>query len=153
MSIALDAFEGFAVWWSASLPSYKLLTMPTRFRLQRQCIAFTVNYKRSTCTTSLCRYLLKLFKDFVFPLSYWRLDTVRKVSFAIVKAKIIKLAPPVVARCWKATNKSVTRLRNAAKDCDFGTDTDNQIRDAALNKCTSTYTKRKSLEESQGLNF
>ena len=32
----------------------------------------------------------------------------------------------------------VTRLRKAAKDCDFGTDTDNQIRDAVLNKCTST---------------
>ena len=28
----------------------------------------------------------------------------------------------------------VTRLRKAAKDCDFGTDTDNQIRDAVLNK-------------------
>ena len=39
----------------------------------------------------------------------------------------------------------VTRLRKAAKDCDFGTDTDNQIRDAVLNKCTSTYIKRKLL--------
>ena len=46
----------------------------------------------------------------------------------------------------------VTRLRKAAKDCDFGTDTDNQIRDAVLNKCTSTYIKRKLLEEGQGLN-
>ena len=40
----------------------------------------------------------------------------------------------------------VTRLRKAAKDCDFGTDTDNQIRDAVLNKGTSTYIKRKLLE-------
>jgi len=32
----------------------------------------------------------------------------------------------------------VTRLRKAAKDCDFATDTDNPIRDAFLNKCTST---------------
>ena len=40
----------------------------------------------------------------------------------------------------------VTRLRKAAKDCDFGNDTDNQIRDAVLNKCTSTYIKRKLLE-------
>ena len=47
----------------------------------------------------------------------------------------------------------VTRLRKAAKDCDFGTDTDNQIRDAVLNKCTSTYIKRKLLEEGQGLNL
>ena len=47
----------------------------------------------------------------------------------------------------------VTRLRKAAKDCDFGTDTDNQIRDAVLNKCTSTYIKRKLLEGGQGLNL
>ena len=31
-------------------------------------VTFIVNYKRSTCTTSLCRYLLKLFKHVVFPL-------------------------------------------------------------------------------------
>ena len=41
----------------------------------------------------------------------------------------------------------------AAKDCDFGTDTDNQIRDAGLNKCPSTCIKRKLLEEGQGLNL
>ena len=46
----------------------------------------------------------------------------------------------------------VTRLRKSAKDCEFGTDTDNQIRDAVLNKCISTYIKRKFLEEGQGLN-
>ena len=44
-------------------------------------------------------------------------------------------------------------MRKAAKDCDFGTDTDNQIRDAVLNKCTSTDIKRKLLEEGQGLNL
>ena len=38
-------------------------------------------------------------------------------------------------------------------DCDFGTDVDNQIRDKVLNKCTSTYIKRKLLEEGQGLNL
>ena len=48
----------------------------------------------------------------------------------------------------------VTRLRKADKDCDFGTDTDNQIRDAVFkNKCTSTYIKRKLLEEGHGLNL
>ena len=46
-----------------------------------------------------------------------------------------------------------TRLKKAAKDCDFGIDADNQIRDAVLNKCTSTYIKRKLLEEGQGLNL
>ena len=46
-----------------------------------------------------------------------------------------------------------TRLKKAAKDCDFGTDADNQIRDAVLNKCASTYIKRKLLEEGQGLNL
>ena len=47
----------------------------------------------------------------------------------------------------------VTCLGKAAKDCDFGTDTDNQIRDAVLNKCTSTYIKQKLLEEVLGLNL
>ena len=47
----------------------------------------------------------------------------------------------------------VTCLRKAAKDCDFGTDTEHKIRDAVLNKCTSTYIKRKLLEESQGLDL
>ena len=46
-----------------------------------------------------------------------------------------------------------THLKKAAKDCDFGTDADNQIRDAVLNRCTSTYIKRKLLEEGQGLHL
>ena len=40
-----------------------------------------------------------------------------------------------------------TRLRRASKDCDYGKDTDNQIRDEILCKCTSMYIKRKLLEE------
>ena len=47
----------------------------------------------------------------------------------------------------------VARLRKAAEDCDSGFDTDNPIRDAILNKCTSNYIKRKLLEEGQGLNL
>ena len=47
----------------------------------------------------------------------------------------------------------VTCLRKAAKDCDFDSDTDNQTRDALLNNCTSTYIKRKLLEEGLGLNL
>ena len=33
------------------------------------------------------------------------------------------------------------RLRRAAKDCGYGADTDNQIHDEILCKCTSTYIK------------
>ena len=44
-----------------------------------------------------------------------------------------------------------TRLRRAAKDCGYGADTNNQIRDEIKCKCTSTYIKRKLLEEIQGL--
>jgi len=40
----------------------------------------------------------------------------------------------------------VTRLRKAARDCDFGADDDNQIRDAVLCKCNSDYVRRKLLE-------
>ncbi len=40
-----------------------------------------------------------------------------------------------------------TRLRQAAKDCGFQADTDNQVRDAILSKCTSDYVRRKLLEE------
>ena len=46
-----------------------------------------------------------------------------------------------------------TRLRWAAKDCGYGADTDNQICDEILCKCTSTYFKPKLLEEGQGLNL
>ena len=44
-----------------------------------------------------------------------------------------------------------TRLRRASKDCDYVEDTDNQIRDEILCKCTSTYIKRGLLEERQGI--
>jgi hypothetical protein len=44
-----------------------------------------------------------------------------------------------------------TRLRQAAKDCNYGEETDNQICDEILCKCTSPYIKRKLLEEGQGL--
>lgn len=44
-----------------------------------------------------------------------------------------------------------TRLRSAAKDCEYGNDVENQMRDAVLNKCESLYVKRKLLEEGQGL--
>lgn len=41
----------------------------------------------------------------------------------------------------------VTRLCQAARDCAFAADTENQIRDAVLSRCTSDYVRRKLLEE------
>ena len=41
----------------------------------------------------------------------------------------------------------VTRLRKEGKDCNFGADFDNHIRDAVLCKCRSDYVRRKLLEE------
>ncbi|XP_070546576.1 uncharacterized protein [Ptychodera flava] len=45
----------------------------------------------------------------------------------------------------------VTRLRRAAKDCEFGADADNQIRDEVIAKCNSDYIRRKLLEEGSTL--
>ena len=45
----------------------------------------------------------------------------------------------------------VTRLRKEGKDCNFGADFGNQIRDAVLCKCRSAYVKRKLLEEREEL--
>lgn len=49
------------------------------------------------------------------------------------------------------TQQFVTRLRQAAKDCGYGTDTDNHVRDEVLAKCTSTALRRKLLEEGETL--
>ena len=46
-----------------------------------------------------------------------------------------------------------TRLRQAAKDCDYRADTDNQIHDEILSKRTVTHIKQKLLEEGQGFNL
>ena len=44
-----------------------------------------------------------------------------------------------------------TRLKKAALDCAYGAKTDNDISDAILWKCPSTYIKRRLLEEGDGL--
>ncbi|CAB4032331.1 Hypothetical predicted protein, partial [Paramuricea clavata] len=44
-----------------------------------------------------------------------------------------------------------TRLRRTAKDCGYGDESDNQIRDEILCKCSSSCIKRKLLEKGQGL--
>ena len=41
----------------------------------------------------------------------------------------------------ETTRQFATRLRRAAKNCDYGAETDNQIRDEILCKCTNTYMK------------
>ena len=51
----------------------------------------------------------------------------------------------------ETTRQFATRLKRAAKDCDYGADTDIQFRDEILCKCNSTYIKRKLSEEGQGL--
>ena len=51
----------------------------------------------------------------------------------------------------ETTQQFATRLRKAAKDCEFGSDLENQNRDSILEKCTSTYTKRKLLEGGKNL--
>ena len=45
----------------------------------------------------------------------------------------------------------VNRLRKEGKDCNFGADFDNQLRDAVLCKCRSNYVRRKLLEEKEEL--
>lgn len=44
-----------------------------------------------------------------------------------------------------------TRLRQVVKDCGYGGDSDNQIRDAILSRGTSEYVRRKLLEVGRGL--
>ncbi|XP_070576981.1 uncharacterized protein [Ptychodera flava] len=57
----------------------------------------------------------------------------------------------VVQKQGETVLQFVTRLRKAAKDCNFGVDNDNQIRDAVLNKCLSDYVCWKLMEEGTGL--
>ena len=52
----------------------------------------------------------------------------------------------VVQKEGETVLQFVTRLRRAARDCDFGGEKDNQIRDAVLSKCKSDYVRRKLLE-------
>jgi hypothetical protein len=46
-----------------------------------------------------------------------------------------------------------TKLKTTAKDCEYGTDEDNQIRDEILSKCTSQYVKQKLLEAGNTLSL
>ena len=57
----------------------------------------------------------------------------------------------LIQAAGKTAQKFATRLRRASKDCDYGEDTGNQIRDEILCKCSNTYIKRKLLEAGEGL--
>ncbi|XP_070535101.1 uncharacterized protein [Ptychodera flava] len=57
----------------------------------------------------------------------------------------------IVQKQGETVLQFVTRLRKAAKDCNFGVDNDNQIRDAVLDKCSPDYVRRILLEEGTGL--
>ena len=73
------------------------------------------------------------------------LDTffVPKVNTAFARHKFRQL----IQKTGESILHFVTRLRTEAKDCGFGLDKDNQIRDAVLSGCTSVYIRRKLLEE------
>ena len=51
----------------------------------------------------------------------------------------------------EAVLQFVTLLRKEGKDCNFGVDFDNQMRDAVLCKCRSDYVRRKLLDEREEL--
>ena len=66
-----------------------------------------------------------------------------KVDTTYARYSFIKL----IQAPGETVRQFTTGLRRAAKDCVHGEGTDNQIRDEILCKCTSTYVKRKLLEE------
>ena len=72
---------------------------------------------------------------------------VPKVDSAIARQTFLR----ITQKPGDTVQQFVTRLRHAAKDCDFGVDLSNQLRDAILNRCTSEYIKRKLLEETEAL--
>lgn len=53
----------------------------------------------------------------------------------------------ITQKPWKYVQQFVTGLHQAAGDCAFAADSDNQIGDAVLSACTLNYIKKKLLEE------
>ena len=68
---------------------------------------------------------------------------VPQVNAATARLEFHKLMPT----SGETTRQFATRLRRAIKDCGYGIDADNQIRDEILQKCTSQYLRRRLLEE------
>lgn len=54
-------------------------------------------------------------------------------------------------RPGESVSQFATRLRKSVKDCEYGNDESNQIRDQILFQCKSDYLRRKLLEEGHGL--
>lgn len=59
----------------------------------------------------------------------------------------------VTQKQGETTQQFITRLRQAARDCAFGVDMENQIRDAVMARCSSSYVRRKLLEEGHDLDL
>jgi len=66
-----------------------------------------------------------------------------KVNTAFTRQKFYRLQQ----KEGETVLQFVTRLRKEGKDCNFGADFDNKIRDAVLCKCRSDYVRRKQREE------
>lgn len=72
---------------------------------------------------------------------------VPQVNTALARHAFLKLQQ----KPEETVQQFATRLRQAVRDCDYGGDSDNQIRDAILSKGTSEYVRRKLLEEGRRL--
>uniref|UniRef100_A0AAV2MLX7 Gypsy retrotransposon integrase-like protein 1 n=1 Tax=Knipowitschia caucasica TaxID=637954 RepID=A0AAV2MLX7_KNICA len=72
---------------------------------------------------------------------------VPKVNNAFARQTFYQLSQ----NAGETVQQFVTRLRRTAKDCAFGGDLSNQLRDAVLSKCSSEYVRRKLLEEGSEL--
>ena len=72
-------------------------------------------------------------------------------AYFVLKVNITYARHSFIQAPGETTRQFATRFRRAAKDCDYGAETDNQIRAEILCKCKNTYNKRKLLEEGSGL--
>ena len=76
--------------------------------------------------------------------------TIRKAVDALNANFVPKVDAMYTRHCFRqlthvpgeTIRQFATRLRRAVKDCNYGEDTDNQIRDEILCKCANTYIKR-----------
>ena len=72
---------------------------------------------------------------------------VPKVNHAYARHQFRQMMP----NKGETTRQFATRLRHAIKDCGYGAESDDQIRDELLAKCPSDYLRRRLLEEGLGL--
>ncbi len=72
---------------------------------------------------------------------------VPRVNAAYARQSFYKLSQ----NCGETVQQFATRLKQAAKDCAFAGDMNNQIQDATVGKCSSAYVRCKLLEEGPNL--